>query len=157
MQSQPRFHAEQCSRVIHALEPCKPAVIYLFGSFGTGSQHPGSDIDLAFLPTHATDPFECLQIANLLADLRVFLRALPASAFLFLFYFDVGRSMFDVQCSLPHPHRPGIPSLCGLRALAVNSPQRWRALAGERTPKERESPAQLKTSRLSFDFPFPTL
>jgi len=50
------------------LEPCKPAVIYLFGSFGTDTQHPGSDIDLAFLPTHVTDPFECFQIANLLAD-----------------------------------------------------------------------------------------
>lgn len=68
MHSQPRLSENQRACVIDALQPFKPAVIYVFGSFGTPSQHPGSDMDIAFLPTVATDPVACFQIANRLSD-----------------------------------------------------------------------------------------
>ena len=54
--------------MLQALKPFKPAVVYLFGSFGTPSQHPNSDIDIAFLPTRTVDPVDCFQISNTLAD-----------------------------------------------------------------------------------------
>ena len=54
--------------MVHALKPFEPAVIYLFGSYGTESQHPGSDIDIAFLPCSAVDPEECFRVANRLTD-----------------------------------------------------------------------------------------
>jgi predicted nucleotidyltransferase len=63
-----RISEDHRARVIAALLPFRPAVIYLFGSFGTCSQHPGSDIDIAFLPTATADPIECFRISNLLAD-----------------------------------------------------------------------------------------
>lgn len=63
-----RITEKQSLQLIEALEAFKPAVIYLFGSFGTPSQHPGSDIDIAFLPTLATDPVECFRIAGQLSE-----------------------------------------------------------------------------------------
>jgi uncharacterized protein len=63
-----RITAKQGLQLIEALEAFKPAVIYLFGSFGTPSQHPESDIDIAFLPTLATDPVECFRIAGQLSE-----------------------------------------------------------------------------------------
>jgi uncharacterized protein len=63
-----RISEDHRARVIESLLPFKPAVIYLFGSFGTCSQHPGSDIDIAFLPTVTADPIECFRVSNLLAD-----------------------------------------------------------------------------------------
>lgn len=68
MHLQPRLSENQRACVIDALQPFKPAVIYVFGSFGTPTQHPESDIDIAFLPTVATDPVACFQIANQLTD-----------------------------------------------------------------------------------------
>ena len=44
--------------------PFAPAAIYVFGSYGTPSQHPSSDLDLAFLPTLPVDPIQIFQIAN---------------------------------------------------------------------------------------------
>lgn len=68
MPPHPRLPEDQRARVIEALKPFHPAVIYLFGSFGTRSQHPASDIDIAFLPTLAADPIDCFRISNQLAD-----------------------------------------------------------------------------------------
>jgi predicted nucleotidyltransferase len=55
-------------QLIEALQGFNPAVVYLFGSFGTPSQHQGSDMDIAFLPTVATDPFDCFRIAGQLSE-----------------------------------------------------------------------------------------
>jgi predicted nucleotidyltransferase len=63
-----RLSEEQRLCVTEALKAFKPAVVYLFGSFGTSTQHPQSDIDIAFLPTVATDPVDCFRAANLLGD-----------------------------------------------------------------------------------------
>ena len=63
-----RITEKQGLQLIEALEAFKPAVIYLFGSFGTPSQHQESDIDIAFLPTLATDPVECFRIAGQLSE-----------------------------------------------------------------------------------------
>jgi predicted nucleotidyltransferase len=68
MLSNARLSANHCVCVIEALTPFCPAVIYLFGSFGTSSQHSQSDIDIAFLPTLAADPLACFHLANHLAD-----------------------------------------------------------------------------------------
>jgi predicted nucleotidyltransferase len=54
--------------IIGTLDSLQPAVIYLFGSYGTPSQHPASDIDLAFLPLTAIDPLACFAASNALAD-----------------------------------------------------------------------------------------
>jgi predicted nucleotidyltransferase len=63
-----RISADHRARIIAALLPFRPAVIYLFGSFGTDRQHPASDIDIAFIPTLPADPLTCFQISNTLAD-----------------------------------------------------------------------------------------
>lgn len=55
-------------QLIEALKGFKPAVVYLFGSFGTPSQHQAGDIDIAFLPSVAPDPVECFRIAGLLTE-----------------------------------------------------------------------------------------
>jgi predicted nucleotidyltransferase len=55
-------------QIIAALAPFQPAVIYLFGSFGTAAQHPASDIDLAFLPTIPVGPFVCFETAGHLSE-----------------------------------------------------------------------------------------
>lgn len=46
------------------LSPIQPEAIYLFGSKGTERQHPGSDIDLAVLPSGSLDPVQCFDLAN---------------------------------------------------------------------------------------------
>jgi predicted nucleotidyltransferase len=66
--SQPRIADEQIVQVIAALAPFQPAVIYLFGSFGTPAQHPESDVDLAFLPTISSTALDCFRIGNDLAE-----------------------------------------------------------------------------------------
>lgn len=63
-----RISERQRLLLIESLKKFKPAVIYLFGSFGTPSQHQRSDIDIAFLPTLPTDPIDCYRIASQLAD-----------------------------------------------------------------------------------------
>ncbi|QTN32157.1 nucleotidyltransferase domain-containing protein [Akkermansiaceae bacterium] len=65
----PRISEKQRLQLIEALAAFKPAVIYLFGSFGTPSQHQGSDMDIAFLPSVATDPVACFRIAGELTEL----------------------------------------------------------------------------------------
>jgi predicted nucleotidyltransferase len=62
-----RISEDQRLLLIAALKAFKPAVVYLFGSFGTPSQHQGSDMDIAFLPTLAADPVDCFRIAGQLA------------------------------------------------------------------------------------------
>lgn len=53
------------------LSPLKPNAIYLFGSFGTERQHPGSDVDFAVLPSGPLDPVQLFQIAgNLSTELN---------------------------------------------------------------------------------------
>lgn len=44
-----------------------PKAIYLFGSYGTERQHPGSDIDLAILAAAPLDPLTLFQLSNELA------------------------------------------------------------------------------------------
>jgi len=63
-----RISEDHRTRIISVLLPFRPAVIYLFGSFGTERQHPASDIDIAFIPTLPADPLACFQISNILAD-----------------------------------------------------------------------------------------
>ena len=59
-----RLTIVQIRDITRALAPFAPAVIYVFGSYGTASQHPSSDLDLAFLPTLPADPIQIFQIAN---------------------------------------------------------------------------------------------
>lgn len=54
--------------ILQRLRPFSPKAIYLFGSFGTSRQHPGSDIDLAILPADSADPVRLFQIANELSS-----------------------------------------------------------------------------------------
>ena len=63
-----RISEDQRLLLIAALKAFKPAVVYVFGSFGTPSQHQGSDIDIAFLPTVVVDPMDCFRIAGQLAE-----------------------------------------------------------------------------------------
>lgn len=59
-----RLTIVQIRNITRALAPFAPAAIYVFGSYGTPSQHPSSDLDLAFLPTLPVDPIQIFQIAN---------------------------------------------------------------------------------------------
>ena len=59
-----RLTPAQREEITRALAPLAPAVIYIFGSHGTASQHPASDLDLAFLPTQPADPVLIFNIAN---------------------------------------------------------------------------------------------
>jgi predicted nucleotidyltransferase len=42
-------------------------VLYIFGSFGTARQHPGSDLDLALLPSIPLNPVHLFELANILS------------------------------------------------------------------------------------------
>ncbi|MDP4721676.1 MAG: nucleotidyltransferase domain-containing protein, partial [Akkermansiaceae bacterium] len=64
----PRISDNLRLKLIEALKAFKPAAVYLFGSFGTPSQHQGSDIDVAFLPTVASNPIDCFRIAGQLSE-----------------------------------------------------------------------------------------
>jgi predicted nucleotidyltransferase len=59
-----RLTSSQTTSIVRALAPFAPAVIYVFGSHGTPESHPGSDIDIAFLPTSQAGSFQIFQIAN---------------------------------------------------------------------------------------------
>lgn len=63
-----RLTPTESDKVIQALRCFSPAAIYLFGSHGTASQHPASDIDIAFLPQRPADAMEVLQAAGLLSQ-----------------------------------------------------------------------------------------
>jgi predicted nucleotidyltransferase len=41
--------------------------LYIFGSFGTARQHPGSDLDLALLPVASLNPVLLFELANVLS------------------------------------------------------------------------------------------
>ena len=60
---------ESVRQIVEVLGPHHPAMIYLFGSHGMGTEHSGSDIDIAFLPRQEVAPLVCFQLANQLADL----------------------------------------------------------------------------------------
>ena len=63
-----RISPEQACSIVETLARFDPAVIYLFGSFGSPSQHPGSDIDIAFLSSSPADPLDCFHAAGELAS-----------------------------------------------------------------------------------------
>jgi predicted nucleotidyltransferase len=70
----PDRHFQTPSELDDALEPIlgelavfRPSAVYLFGSAATARVHPGSDIDLAFLPDSPCDPVEVFETANRLA------------------------------------------------------------------------------------------
>ena len=50
--------------VIEPLRSLSPMAIYLFGSFGTPRQHPGSDLDIALLLAAPLDPVRLFELAN---------------------------------------------------------------------------------------------
>ncbi len=58
----------QRSTIVAALADLDCAVIYLFGSYSTQTAHPGSDIDIAFLPSRAVAPLDCFYLASTLSD-----------------------------------------------------------------------------------------
>jgi len=55
-------------QIVSVLREFAPAVIYVFGSYGTPREHPGSDLDLAILPASPLDPLVCFATANELSD-----------------------------------------------------------------------------------------
>jgi len=64
-----RIGAAQRRQIAALLGELEPAVIYLFGSYGTVREHPGSDLDLAVLPKSTIAPLVCFTTANRLANL----------------------------------------------------------------------------------------
>jgi len=63
-----RLTVQQRALIIKALERCYCSLVYLFGSYGTSSEHPESDIDIAFQPSFPLSPVECFDISNTLAE-----------------------------------------------------------------------------------------
>jgi predicted nucleotidyltransferase len=63
-----RLAPEQVSLIVQSLVPFQPAVIYVFGSYGTQGQHPLSDLDLAFLPMSLVDAYCVFEMSNCLAN-----------------------------------------------------------------------------------------
>lgn len=59
-----RLTDNERASIMAVLSPIHSAAIYLFGSKGTDRQHPGSDIDLAVLPSGSLDPVQCFELAN---------------------------------------------------------------------------------------------
>ena len=59
-----RIAADKREQIVTLLRVFDPAVIYLFGSYGTARVHPGSDLDLAILPGSPLDPLVCFATAN---------------------------------------------------------------------------------------------
>ena len=58
----------QSDAIIAALAGFDCAVIYVFGSYSKHTVHPGSDIDIAFLPSQAVAPMDCFYLANTLSE-----------------------------------------------------------------------------------------
>ena len=63
-----RLNPCQTVGLVRALAAFNPAVIYVFGSHGTPARHPGSDLDIAFLPVSPTDPLQVFHVANFLSN-----------------------------------------------------------------------------------------
>ena len=51
-----------------ALRPFSPMAVYVFGSYGTQLQHPGSDMDIALLSSQPLDPVRLFETANQLSN-----------------------------------------------------------------------------------------
>ena len=58
----------QTDSIIDALAGFGCAVIYVFGSYSKQTVHPGSDIDIAFLPVQAVAPIDCFYLASTLSE-----------------------------------------------------------------------------------------
>ena len=58
----------QSNAIIAALAGFDCAVIYVFGSYSKQTVHPGSDIDIAFLPSQAVAPIDCFYLASTLSE-----------------------------------------------------------------------------------------
>ena len=56
------------SRIREILSPLRPAAVYVFGSAAAGRLRPGSDIDLAILPTKSISAVVRLQAGLQLAE-----------------------------------------------------------------------------------------
>lgn len=63
-----RLSISQSTKCVSALALFRPSVIYVFGSYGTDTQHPESDLDIAFLSTVPSEPYQVFQIANNLSS-----------------------------------------------------------------------------------------
>ena len=63
-----RIVADKREQIVALLRAFDPAVIYLFGSYGTVREHAGSDVDLAILPRSPLGPLECFATANELSS-----------------------------------------------------------------------------------------
>lgn len=63
-----RLTRTKSAKITQALRSFSPAAIYLFGSHGTASQHPASDIDIAFLPQRSVPAMDVFQTAGLLSQ-----------------------------------------------------------------------------------------
>ena len=63
-----RIVADKREQIVTLLRVFDPAVIYLFGSYGTAREHAGSDVDLAILPRSPIDPVVCFDTANELTN-----------------------------------------------------------------------------------------
>ena len=58
----------QSNTIIEALVNFDCAVIYLFGSYSKQTAHPGSDIDIAFLPSKTVTPLDCFYLGSTLSE-----------------------------------------------------------------------------------------
>jgi predicted nucleotidyltransferase len=64
----PRLSPEQFDAVAASLAALDPQAVYVFGSYGTSCQHPGSDLDIAVLCSSAVDPLLIFRLANELSE-----------------------------------------------------------------------------------------
>ncbi|MCH7226435.1 nucleotidyltransferase domain-containing protein [Haloferula sp. A504] len=64
----PRLSPDRRDAILESVKVLKPAAVYLFGSYGTDRQHPGSDLDLAILTSTPLDPVELFELGNHLAE-----------------------------------------------------------------------------------------
>ncbi len=63
----PRLTPSFADQIKEALAPSDPAFAYVFGSYGTSSQHPNSDLDIAFMPRAIIPPLTVFNTANALS------------------------------------------------------------------------------------------
>lgn len=63
-----RLTPSESEKIIRAIGPFRPLAIYLFGSHGTGTQHPASDLDIAFLPGLPASAMVVFKTAGILSQ-----------------------------------------------------------------------------------------
>ena len=63
-----RISGDKREQIVAILSVFDPAVIYLFGSYGTAGEHAGSDLDLAVLPGTPMDPLVSFATSNELSN-----------------------------------------------------------------------------------------